>query len=642
MSIQTAKQPVALVQMPWGAVSQASIALGILKRLANKEGFDVDVHYLNMQFASLVGFELYESISVRSALDPEWFFSSALFGPSGLGLIRNSWDDLIQTDRGAQTAERLKALTGSESKCREISDEIIPDFIDDCLTRIDWSQYKVIGFSTTFAQTISSLLLARHLKERYPNTKIVFGGANVDSEMGYELLKAFDWIDYIVHGEGEEVFGRLLDNIMSERYLDHVPGISMRNGADVIAGYADCQMLKDLNDSPTPDYSDYFAEVERTGFDRLAQVQLPFESSRGCWWGAKFHCTFCGLNRDTMSFRKKTPARVYDELMELAGKYRCLTLNATDNIIDMDYFKEVLPRLAETEVDFQIFYEVKANLRKDQIQKLAAAGVTQIQPGIESFSTDVLRLMKKGVSAIQNIQLLRWCFEFDVEPSWNILYGFPGETAAQYEDLPNVFRLLFHLPPPVGITPVIFERFSPYHFDTAKYGLKLTPFPIYQMLYPEQLVDLEKLAYYFEGQWDQNGRPEEYIQPALQAFGEWVSRWVKNEVLFYYERGPGFMTLHDNRPLQGDEELQARKIVLDDVQSRIYLHCDGIRSFRDIQQIVEDRLSAEETQSLLDQFVDNGLMFRENDLYLSLAVKCRSAFRQRHTNRSENPTERDQ
>ena len=633
MSLQNIEQPIALVQMPWGAVSQASIGLGILKQTAKNEGFEVDVHYLNMEFAARVGFELYESISVRSALDPEWFFSAALFGPNGLGLMKNSWEDLPATDAGEQLTERLKALTGSETICRKIADEIVSDFIDDSLTRIDWSKYRVIGFSTTFAQTLSSLLLAKHLKERNPNTRIVFGGANVDAEMGYELLKAFGWIDYVVHGEGEEVFGRLLNNVFSERYLERIPGVSIRNGEQVIAGFSDCQMLKDLNDSPIPDYSDYFREVERTQFDRIAQVQLPFESSRGCWWGAKFHCTFCGLNRDTMAFRKKTPGRVYDELLELAGKYRCLTLNATDNIIDMDYFNEFLPRLAETDVDFQIFYEVKANLRKDQIQKLAAAGITQIQPGIESLNTEILRLMQKGVSAIQNIQLLKWCFEYDVEPSWNILYGFPGEQATQYEDLPNIMRLLFHLPPPVGITPVVFERFSPYHFNTAKYGLKLTPFPIYRTLYPENLIDYEKIAYYFEGEWGQQSDPQEYIQPTIQAYREWMNYWVENKVLFYYERGPGFLTLHDNRPLQNGAEIQGRKIVLDEIQSRIYLFCDGIRSFSSIQQMLENGLAPEETRALLEEFVENGLMFREDDRYLSLAVRCRSAFRQRQSKR---------
>ena len=629
MPIQGSKQPIALVNMPWGTASQASIALGILKRLSKNSGFDVDVHYLNVEFASRLGFELYEGISVRSALDPEWFFSCALFGPNGLGLMRNAWEDLLATETGEQLAQRLKALTGSEALCRSIADDIVPRFIEDCLARIDWSSYRVIGFSTTFAQTIASLLLARHIKERNPDSKIVFGGANVDSEMGYELAKAFDWVDYVVHGEGEPSFEHLLSNIFSERYVERIPGVSIRDGAQVLSGFGDCRMLEDLNDSPIPDYSDYLAEVERTQLHGSVQVQLPFESSRGCWWGAKFHCTFCGLNRDTMAFRKKTPGRVYDELMELASTYRCLAFNATDNIIDMGYFNELLPKLADSGTDFQIFYEVKANLRKDQIQKLAAAGITHIQPGIESFNTEILKMMQKGVTAIQNIQLLKWCFDYDVEPSWNILYGFPGEHAAQYEHLPHLLRLLFHLPPPVGITPVIFERFSPYHFDAARYGLKLAPFQMYGLLYPEQLVDSKKVAYYFEDECSQQRDPRAYIQPAIHSYREWMNYWTKNEVLFYYEKGPGFVTLHDNRPLDGGRELQGRKIVLDDIQSRVYLFCDAHRPFVAIQEMLGNELAPEETKALLDEFVENGLMFREGDRYLSLAVRCRSAFRQR-------------
>jgi ribosomal peptide maturation radical SAM protein 1 len=633
MLLQTTRQPVALVHMPWGSVSQASIALGILKQTAKDAGFKADAHYLNIEFASRLGFDLYESISVRSALDPEWFFSSVLFGPNGLGWMRNSWEDLQSNQMGTQLTDRLKILTGSNTTCTSIVDEIVPRFIDDCMTRINWAQYAVVGFSTTFAQTLSSLLLARRLKDHHPNMRIVFGGANVDAEMGFELLKAFDWLDYVVHGEGETSFGQLLKNVHSKKYLERLPGVSMRNGKEAIAGFADAQMLHDLNESPIPDYSDYMKEVERTQLDRNMPIQLPFESSRGCWWGAKFHCTFCGLNRDSMNFRKKKPSRVYEELMELSNKYRCLTFNATDNIIDMDYFEELLPRLAKTAVDFQIFYEVKANLRKDHIQKLAAAGVTQIQPGIESLNSEILRMMKKGVTAIQNVQLLKWCFEYDVEPSWNILHGFPGEQPNQYDNLASVCRLLFHLPPPAGITPVIFERFSPYHFNAAQYGLKLKPFPIYEMLYPKHLIDYEKIAYYFEGDWHRDGDPQDYIQPTLQAYQKWMNYWLENEVLFYYERGAGFATLHDNRPLDDGSELQARKIVLNEVQSRIYLFCDGIQGFGPIQQMLGNDLAPHETQALLNQFVENGLMFQEGDRYLSLAVRSRSAFRQRQSKR---------
>src|SRR5262249_12991438 len=70
------------------------------------------------------------------------------------------------------------------------------------------------------------------------------------------------------------------------------------------------------------------------------------------------------------------------------------------------------------------------NLCREQVRLAREAGIQQIQPGIESLSSNVLRLMRKDVSAMQNIQLLRWCAEYEVEPSWNLIAGFPGEDPA--------------------------------------------------------------------------------------------------------------------------------------------------------------------------------------------------------------------
>src|SRR5687767_13360866 len=77
--ILPAKDPIALVYMPWGSVSRGSIAIGILKECAKQIGVKPDVHYLNIKFAEKIGLELYESISEASAFFPEWFFSSVLF-----------------------------------------------------------------------------------------------------------------------------------------------------------------------------------------------------------------------------------------------------------------------------------------------------------------------------------------------------------------------------------------------------------------------------------------------------------------------------------------------------------------------------------------------------------------------------------
>ena len=628
---QLAKNSIALVYMPWGAVSRGSIAIGILKQCAKSIGIEPDVHYLNIRFAEKLGFTLYEDIAASSAVYPEWFFSCALFGPNGLRLIDNGWGDLLSTQSGGRIAQRLVEIAGgSDTRCLQIVNDIIPQFIDECLTTIDWSKYRVVGFSTTFAQTLSSLLIAREIKARHPKIKIVFGGANVDGEMGYEVIKAFDWIDYVVHGEAEQSFPKLLHNILSERDYEQAPGVSIRSSQGVRPGYQDAQMLTDLSTSPEPDYTDYLKEAHRAEVHKHLRIKLSFESSRGCWWGAKSHCTFCGLNGAAMAFRKKAPARVYDEILHIANKYRCLTLNAVDNIIEMDYFNNLLPHLAEADIDLSIFYEVKANLSKAQVRKLATAGITTIQPGIESFNTEILRMMRKGITAIQNIQLLKWCFEYGIDPHWNILCGFPGERPDQYKHLPQIFRLLFHLRPPVGISPVIFERFSPFHFDREKFNLALTPFPIYRILFPEQMVDYYKIAYYFEGTWTgQQSSHEEYMQPARETYSEWLKCWEESKVVFYYEKGPGFLTIHDNRPLAPGAELRLRRLNLNEIQSAVYLFCDENHSFKAIQQMLNERYpgsspAAEQTRIMLDQFVERGLMFREGDRYLSLAVRKRS------------------
>lgn len=624
--ILPANDPIALVYMPWGSVARGSIAIGILKECAKQIGVKTDVHYLNIKFAEKIGLELYESISEASAFFPEWFFSSVLFGPQGLGLLKNSWEDLLSTQLGSKMAERLKELTnGSEELCLKIVNDYVPQYIDECLASVDWSQYRVVGFSATFAQTLASLLLAKRIKDRHPDTRIVLGGANVDSEMGFEVIKACDWIDYVVHGEAERSFPQLLKNIYNDDYSQKIPGISVRRGTEIVPGFSDAQLLHNLNESPMPDYSDFMREAKRANIDKRFRIKLSFESSRGCWWGAKAHCTFCGLNGQNMAFRKKEPERVYDEVLKLAGEYRCLQLNATDNILDMGYFKQLLPRLAEANFDLSLFYEVKANLTREQVRKLAASGITQIQPGIESFDTELLRMMRKGVTAIQNIQLLKWCYEDGIDAYWNILYGFPGERPEQYKDLPRLLRLLSHLRPPSGFSPVIFERFSPYHFEKEKFKLTLTPFPLYPMLYPSP-VEYDKVAYYFHGKWEgQTVDPQEYISPALEVQQEWLARWEEGRTVFYYEKGPGFLTLYDNRPLVKGAGLRFRRQNLNEKQARVYLFCDEKRSFKAIEQMLnegsENPVPEEKLRIMLDQFVEHGLMFSENDSYLSLAVK---------------------
>lgn len=617
---------VALVCMPWGSVSRPSLALATLKECVRSVNFTAELQLLNMHFAERLGIPVYERISNFSFSPTEWFFAQYLFGPSGLRDLKNTWDDLLSNQLARDLVEHLReSANRSDELCTRIAAEDVPWFMDHCMDIVDWSKYAAVGFTTTFAQSLASVALARRIKQAHPGVQIIFGGANVDDEMGVEFLKGFSWIDYIVHGEAEYSFPLLLDELANGNREVSIAGVSFRREGAAVAKHTDVKPLPDLERTPMPDYDDYVLTAEQLGWRKKTRMRLYFEGSRGCWWGAKHHCTFCGLNGSTMAFRKKSSKRVYEEILHLATRYRCLTLSATDNIMDLEYFSGLLQQLAACDIDLQIFFEVKANLSREQVKLLRAAGIREVQPGIESLNTRILQLMRKGTTAIQNIQLLKWCDEYDIAPSWNLLYGFPGETPEDYKTLHRIFGLVMHLKPPGVVSPVRFDRFSPYFFDREKFGLKLKPSPVYQFLFPESRVDLAKVAYFFDGDWERLGVPDEYIAPAKQAWDTWQALWKDRTAYCYYEKGPGYVIIHDNRPNPPDPALKPRQLTLAGNAAEIYLYCDEHRSFRAIQKMLEQAHGAPQPENKtcewLEHLVSSGVMFQEGDRYLSLAVR---------------------
>ena len=106
-------------------------------------------------------------------------------------------------------------------------------------------------------------------------------------------------------------------------------------------------IITHLDDLPHPDFED-FSRAPTDDPDYAREHRLIFGSTRGCWWGQKNHCTFCGLNGSTLAFRRKDGARAIAEIRHLLDTYGRHTRNvtATDNIIPCEYFKTFLPDLA--------------------------------------------------------------------------------------------------------------------------------------------------------------------------------------------------------------------------------------------------------------------------------------------------------
>jgi ribosomal peptide maturation radical SAM protein 1 len=384
-----------------------------------------------------------------------------------------------------------------------------------------------------------------------------------------------------------------------------------------------------MDEAPIPDYVDYFKELKRCGLEHKINPPILFESSRGCWWGEKAHCTFCGLNGQTMKYRAKSADKIERELMTQSRRYKVFTLEAVDNILDMESFKELLPRLADRGFDWAFFYEVKSSLNRNQVDLLKAAGVACIQPGIESLSTEVLKLMRKGVTAIQNIQLLKWGRENKIFIAWNLLYGFPGEKKEYYDEMLEIIPSITHLQPPTVVPRIVLERFSPYHFDAERLGIRnIKPVRMYRLIYPESKVNLYDIAYFFEYTLDESAEdPKKYIKPVGKAVTAWKSAYFKTAINFQYRKGPGFIELQDNRPMKAEGVGPMRKSLLTGIESDVYLLCDSIKSFREINDFVKLRTSPswsdDQVRQMLEGFVEKRLMIEEKGRYLALATAAR-------------------
>src|SRR5262249_44449164 len=154
---------------------------------------------------------------------------------------------------------------------------------------------------------------------------------NCEGEMGVQMARSFRWIDYVCTGEGDAVFPQFLDRLLRGGGPIAVPGMV---GPQAGPSPSVPEMIRDLDALPIPDCSDYFVQLDGSPHRGTFQPHLLFESSRGCWWGAKSHCTFCGLNGKTMTYRSKSPERLLRELRFYAETYPVDWVAAVDNILD--------------------------------------------------------------------------------------------------------------------------------------------------------------------------------------------------------------------------------------------------------------------------------------------------------------------
>src|SRR5215212_7424147 len=417
---------VSLINMPFASLQMPSIALTQLKSVLEEKldnQVSVEVHYLNLDFALEWGLELYEAVtgsmeSQNSGLG-EWLFRHVAFPQ-------------VEDNPDAYFRRYYPYRTPQMEKMKQIILEMrksVGPCLENMIRKYQLDRAHLVGFTSMFAQNTACFALAKKLKDLNPQTIIVVGGANCETPMGQELVKNVPQVDYIFSGPALISFPSFIQYCLDgeTEKCSAIRGVFSKDNYGLKPLQAAIGEELDINVPIELDYHPFIDRLRQAFPNGQIKPSLPFETSRGCWWGERAHCTFCGLNGLTMSYRAMNPDNAVNLISSLF-RYtsQVVRLESVDNILPKNYMESVFPRLRTPE-SMYIFYEVKADLSEHDMELMSAARVKVVQPGIEALATSTLKLMKKGTTGCGNVAFLKNCLIYDIYPVWNLLVGFPGE-----------------------------------------------------------------------------------------------------------------------------------------------------------------------------------------------------------------------
>jgi len=520
---------IALISMPFSIPNTPSLALTQLKAVVKErlgEAVKVEVHYLNHAFLAELGMGLYRLGLVAPVLAREIGFGEWFFRQEAFPDLEDNTEAYVREvlRPPADEAERLIVeLRQQRAKLGPLMEGMIDRYgLDRCV---------MVGFASTFMQNVASLAMARRLKGRCADIVTVIGGANCQPPMGQVIARRAGMIDFVFCGAALETFPTLLGHVLSgeaERCHGIAGVLSRRRLA--VEGESCAMELgaeRDLNRLLTLDFGDHFQSVrQHLPNGNIGTLFIPFETSRGCWWGQRSHCAFCGVDDRSLPFRAMAPEVALEQFRQLFRYVpEVQQFTTTDCILSRDHLRNVIPHL-KAPAGTALNYEVRAELSVEELRTLRAAGVTGLQPGIESLRTRQLKTIGKGLTGTQNIRFLKNCVVAGVSPTYNLLFGLPGDDAAIYDHYVKAMPALAHLCPPGHAVLIRYLRYSPLMEQAERFGLELAPAEFYRFVYPFDEHDLRDVAFYFD-----DARPDvaqtRLALDRLPAVEQEIRRWKR-------------------------------------------------------------------------------------------------------------------
>jgi anaerobic magnesium-protoporphyrin IX monomethyl ester cyclase len=281
-------------------------------------------------------------------------------------------------------------------------------------------QADLLCFSCYIWNIEKTLKIVSDIKKISPQKLIVLGGPEVSFGI-FELMHDNPAVDFVVKGEGETVFHRLLETLIGDNSarepLAGIDNLFFRDGNDIVSGPFNLEHLQ-LDTIPSP---------FEAGLVDLTKPLIYYETSRGC----PFSCAFC-LSSVEGAVRSFSLERIQRDMLFLI-RHNVSQIKLVDRTFNFDAQRagEIWEFILQHNKGSHFHFEIAADLlTEDNLRTLTGVpeNTFRFEIGIQSASESTLERVGRKADLPRIFSVVRRLKdETNIELHLDLVAGLPGE-----------------------------------------------------------------------------------------------------------------------------------------------------------------------------------------------------------------------
>ena len=305
----------------------------------------------------------------------------------------------------------------------------LPVSYDGVVEYVSYHNFDFVGVGAIAATYQSALRHLREIKEAHPDVVTIMGGPHATA-LHNEAIRANDFVDYLVRGEGEITAYELIDTLWKGGDVSNVKGVTFRKDGEICSP-PERPLIKDLDILPYPALDllplhEYYFEMR--GLATKKDLVLPFASGRGCY----SDCGFCASKMMWGGPRLRSVDKVIAELVWMRQKYDMKVLFSYDDILSSNrkWLIEFCQKFVEAGLnDIRWSCDARADTLNDEmLMWLKRANCAYVLLGLEFGTQRLLDFANKKLNLGKVREAVKMIRRHGINSCGSFIIGYPTET----------------------------------------------------------------------------------------------------------------------------------------------------------------------------------------------------------------------